>query len=105
MNFREIFERLVKLWAGKFRLSLRILKTHSITLPEKVRGLEGTWGLLVLEVGIRILLVVVEVELSRLAPWPMGPSSRRKSFQNSSYFTVHSTVSNNLLNIKSQALD
>ena len=50
MNFREIFERLVKLWAGKFRLSLRILKTHSVKLPEKVRGLEGTWGLLVLEV-------------------------------------------------------
>ena len=53
MNFREIFEKLVKLWAGKIRLSLRILKTHSVTLPEKVRlrGLEGTWGLLVLEVG------------------------------------------------------
>ena len=48
MNFREIFERLVKLWAGKFRLSLRILKTHSVKLPEKVRGLEGTWGLLAL---------------------------------------------------------
>ena len=56
MNFREIFERLVKLWSGKFRLSLRILKTHSVKLPEKVRGLEGTWGLLVLEVVSNSLL-------------------------------------------------
>ena len=50
VNFREIFERLVKLWSGKFRLSLRIVKTRSVKLPEKVRGLVSTWGLLVLEV-------------------------------------------------------
>ena len=52
VNFREIFERLVKLCTAKFRISF-ILKTHSITLPPKVMGLvvvEGTWGLLVLEV-------------------------------------------------------
>ena len=64
MNFREIFERLVKLWAGKFRLSLRILKTHSVTLPEKVRGLEGTWGLLVLEVGRKAVKKKWKIDVS-----------------------------------------